>query len=124
MTENKNDPVETAIEKLKPVLANVGFGAVMGYCSGYALKQVGKAMAFVIGIGFVGLQTAAATGYIQVDWSKVKDDVSKKIDSTGDGVIDAEDAKKWWQSFKKIMTNKLPSAGGFSLGFLYGVKSG
>jgi uncharacterized membrane protein (Fun14 family) len=120
----KEDPVETAIDALKPVLANVGFGAVMGFCSGYAMKQVGKALAFVVGVSFIGLQAAASTGYIHVDWTKVRDDVAKKMDANGDGTFDAEDAKRWWRSFKTIMTSQLPSAGGFSFGFLYGVRSG
>ena len=51
MTENKeDDPVETALDKVKPILAKVTFGAIMGYSSGYALKKVGKALAFVKGI--------------------------------------------------------------------------
>lgn len=125
MTEkSKEDPVETAIDALRPVLANVGFGAVMGYCSGYALKQVGKAVAFVVGVSFIGLQAAASTGYIRVDWAKVRDDVAKRMDANGDGTFDAEDAKRWWRSFRSVMTSQLPGAGGFSFGFLYGVRAG
>jgi FUN14 domain-containing protein 1 len=118
------DPVEKAIEALAPALANVSFGAVMGFCSGYALKQVGKALAFVVGIAFIGLQAVRSTGYVDVDWEKVKQDMTKKIDATGDGTLTADDAKLWWQSFKSLMTKNLPGAGGFSFGFLYGVKSG
>ena len=40
---------------------------------------------------------------------------------TGDGQLDAEDAKVYWSKVKKILTNKIPSASGFSLGFFYGV---
>ena len=79
MVENK-DPMEKAIDKMKPILAQLSFGSVMGYCSGMALKKVGKAVAFVVGIGFVGLQTAVSMGYIDVDWSKVKNDALKPLD--------------------------------------------
>ena len=40
------DPVERAIELAKPVLSQLSFGAVMGYCSGTAMKKIGKAVAF------------------------------------------------------------------------------
>ena len=64
-----------------PVLQQVSFGGVLGYCSGYALKQLGKATAFVVGIGFLGLQTAQHYGYIEVDWVKVRDDALKPLDT-------------------------------------------
>jgi hypothetical protein len=39
-----------------------------------------------------------------------------------DGKIDEEDAKAWWRIIKEVLVYKLPSAGGFSLGFLYGAR--
>jgi uncharacterized membrane protein (Fun14 family) len=120
----KKDIVEEAIEKAKPVLANLSFGAVMGYCSGVALQKVGKALALLVGIGFVGLQTAASFGYIVIDWEKVRIDVVKSVDTTSDGTVSIEDAQAYWKKLKTLLTNKIPSAGGFSLGFLYGVRYG
>jgi len=125
MTEKKDeDPVETALTKLKPLFAKLSFGAVMGYCSGYALKKVGKALAVVIGVGFIGIQSAVATGYIKVDWDKMSNDVVMKIDTSGDGKLDVDDAKEYWRRLRKMLTNRIPGAGGFGLGFLWGVKSG
>ena len=46
----------------------------MGYCSGMAFRRVGKAFGVVIGLGFMGVQAAASSGYLQVDWEKVKKD--------------------------------------------------
>ena len=65
----------------------------MGYCSAMALKKVGKALAVIFGLGFIGMQTAASTGYIAVDWTKISDDIKKKADTNADGSIDAEDVK-------------------------------
>lgn len=124
MTENKKDFVEAALDKAKPVLNNLTFGAFMGYCSGVAMKKVGKALAVVIGVGFIGLQSAVAAGFIQVDWEKVRVSIVMKMDSTGDGILNVDDAKAWWKKVKNILTNKVPAAGGFSLGFLYGVRNG
>lgn len=76
----KADPVESAIDKLKPVLQQLSFGSVMGYCSGMAMKKIGKMVAFVIGIGFIGIQSAVSAGYIDVDWGKIKDDALKPLD--------------------------------------------
>ena len=155
MTEAK-DAVETAIDKLKPIMAKLSFGAIMGYCSAMALKKVGKALAVVVGVGFIGLQTAVSTGYLAVDWTKISDDIKKSADTNADGKIDTEDMKVrtsrlcqttspihrcmsrlltlticlldcsqvYWKKFKSIMTHKIPSAGGFSFGFLYGVRYG
>ena len=77
----KQDPVEQTIEKLKPLLSELSFGSVVGYCSGYAMKKVGKAMAFVIGVGFIGVQTVVHFGYIDVNWTKVRDDAIKPLDT-------------------------------------------
>ena len=44
------------------------------------------------------------------------------IDQDGDGELTTADLKNYWITVKKVLTNKIPSAGGFSIGFLYGVK--
>lgn len=81
MVENKPDHVETALDKLKPMLQELSFGGLMGYCSGLAMKKIGKAVAFVVGVGFVGLQGAVYGGYLDVDWMKIKDDALKPLDT-------------------------------------------
>ena len=87
MVENKeiekasSDPVATAIDKLKPIIAKISFGSIMGYCSGYALKKAGKAAAVILGAGFIAVQTCVSYGYLQVDWNKVKDDAVKRVDT-------------------------------------------
>ena len=34
----------------------ISFGAVAGYCSGYAIKKVGKAAVVFVGLSFIALQ--------------------------------------------------------------------
>ena len=123
MGEEK-DKIEELIEASKPVLAKIGFGSIMGYCSGMALQKVGKAVAFVVGMGFIALQSAASMGYIQIDWKKVQLSIKTNVDTNDDGSLNADDLKEYWKRFKRIMSNKLPDAGGFTLGFLYGVRYG
>lgn len=81
MVETKPDPVEQALSTLKPVLSKLTFGSFMGYCSGYASKKLGKAIAVTIGLGFIAVQGMVATGYISIDWMKVKDDAIKAVDT-------------------------------------------
>ena len=68
------DAVERALDAMKPMAGPLTFGGIMGYCSGMALKKVGKAVAFVVGLGFVGLQAAAYAGYIELKWEKIGKD--------------------------------------------------
>ena len=75
------DPMASAIDRAKPILAKVSFGSIVGYCSGVALKKAGKLAAVVLGAGFVALQTCASYGYLTIDWDKVKGDAIKKVDT-------------------------------------------
>lgn len=86
-----------------------------------ATKKIGRALAIVAGVGFMLVQGAVYSGYIDVDWKKVQDDVASKVDANKDGALNAEDAKEYWKKLKAILTHNIPNAGGFSLGFLYGV---
>ena len=108
-------------DKLKPALTKITFGSLVGYCSGVATKKIGRALAIVAGVGFMLVQGAVYSGYIDVDWKKVQDDVASKVDANKDGALNAEDAKEYWKKLKAILTHNIPNAGGFSLGFLYGV---
>mmetsp|Transcript_1975 Transcript_1975/g.3292 ORF Transcript_1975/g.3292 Transcript_1975/m.3292 type:complete len:127 (+) Transcript_1975:162-542(+) len=126
MVENKDDsdPMAAALEKAKPIFAQMSFGSVMGFCSGYALKKVGKATAVVLGCGFIALQTCVSYGYLKVDWQKISESAQKKVDANEDGKFDYEDVKIYWQKLKALLTREIPGSAGFSLGFLVGIKNG
>ena len=40
--DEKSDAVVNALEQMRPLLNQLGFGGVMGACSGYAAKKLGK----------------------------------------------------------------------------------
>lgn len=124
LDDSSPDPTLKAIDLLKPILAKISFGTIMGYCSGYTFKKVGKVAAVVLGAGFVTIQTCVSYGYLDVDWDKVKDDAVKRVDTDGDGQLTTEDLKAYWKKLKTLLQNEIPSSGGFSLGFLYGIKHG
>ena len=79
--EGLPDPVKEFIEKSSPAMGEIGFGGVMGYCSGVAFRRVGRAMGVVVGLGFIGVQAAASSGYLNVDWNKIRDDAIKPLDT-------------------------------------------
>jgi hypothetical protein len=54
------------------VAGTASFGTVTGFCSGVALKKIGRAAAAVTGVLFMGLTAAERSGYIEVKWDKVK----------------------------------------------------
>lgn len=86
--DEPKDAVERALDSLKPVLTQMGVGGIMGYCTGMALKKVGKTLATILGLGFVGLQSAAYAGYIEVNWKQVGNDVViKRMDSVSLSLI-------------------------------------
>ncbi|MED6284014.1 FUN14 domain-containing protein 1 [Characodon lateralis] len=59
------------------VATQIMMGGVTGWCAGYVFQRVGKIAATAIGGGFLLLQIANHSGYVQVDWKKVEKDVNK-----------------------------------------------
>ena len=79
INNSNDDPINQLIDKAKPHLSTITFGGVVGYCSGAAAKQIGKAVAVMAGLIFIVVQSAVYTGYVAVDWEKVKDDALAKV---------------------------------------------
>ncbi|XP_062236200.1 FUN14 domain-containing protein 1 isoform X2 [Platichthys flesus] len=59
------------------VATQIAMGGVTGWCAGYVFQRVGKIAATAVGGGFLLLQIANHSGYVQVDWKKVEKDVNK-----------------------------------------------
>ncbi|KAK0152567.1 FUN14 domain-containing protein 1 [Merluccius polli] len=59
------------------VATQIMTGGVTGWCAGYLFQRVGKIAATAVGGGFLLLQIANHSGYVQVDWKKVEKDVNK-----------------------------------------------
>jgi len=114
--------VAEAVETGVPTQLSYGF--VCGYCSGYALKKVGKAAAVVLGLGFMTLQTLNYSGYIEVDHEKLKKDVEGLMDLNNDGKIDDKDLAIASDKIMEVVSFGLPSGCGFAAGFWGGLRSG
>mmetsp|Transcript_3670 Transcript_3670/g.6956 ORF Transcript_3670/g.6956 Transcript_3670/m.6956 type:complete len:127 (+) Transcript_3670:1606-1986(+) len=119
--DKDNDTVHEILDKIRPHAAKLTFGSIVGYCSGAAAKKIGKALAVLGGLVFIAIQSASYSGYVSVDWKKLQDDAVSKVDVDGDGELTVSDAKVYWEKAKKILTLNIPSAGGFTMGFMYGL---
>ncbi|GKZ01220.1 hypothetical protein MPSEU_001073300 [Mayamaea pseudoterrestris] len=119
-----DDVINQAIDKAKPLMAKLTFGSFVGYCSGMATQRIARATALLIGVTFIGIQIAASAGILTMDWNKLQLHCTKLMDVSGNGKFDGEDVKVYWKKVRTILTKNIPSAGGFSFGFLYGVRYG
>eukprot|EP00918_Siedleckia_nematoides_P053196 GHVU01116188.1.p1 GENE.GHVU01116188.1~~GHVU01116188.1.p1 ORF type:complete len:162 (-),score=23.27 GHVU01116188.1:687-1172(-) len=109
-----------------PTLAGdrVASGAIFGYASGYCVKKATKAVAFGVGLGFIGLQALHYNGVIQMNWDKIGKEVERKLDLNEDGVVDEKDLFDAKNRLMKMLGYGMPGAGGFGTGFLLGIRSG
>eukprot|EP00903_Cladosiphon_okamuranus_P019487 g17920.t1 len=122
--DEKDDAVSKLIDKYGDQMGEVGFGGVVGFCSGYALMKVGKIVAFVIGLGFIVTQGLNYTGVVTIKWEKAEVKFKKLMDTNSDGKLNKEDVKAYWKRIKTALTHNLPAGGGFTGGFALGLCCG
>mmetsp|Transcript_19954 Transcript_19954/g.37218 ORF Transcript_19954/g.37218 Transcript_19954/m.37218 type:complete len:171 (-) Transcript_19954:46-558(-) len=114
--------VGTKVEDLVPSGTQVSGGFCAGFVSGYTLKKMGKAVSFLVGLGFIGLQTLSYNGYIKIDYTRAiadtKSSIPKKY-STGDEL----DVKALGDKAMEILSFNMPAGGGFGVGVVAGVRT-
>ncbi|KAL3907225.1 MAG: hypothetical protein SGPRY_010250, partial [Prymnesium sp.] len=98
------------LEDLPNFAGTVSFGSMVGFCSGYALKKVGRASAATLGLIFMGITAAEKADWLTVKWENVERDVMSKasaaVDFDGDGTLNSADARKALHQFTEYMTDK------------------
>jgi uncharacterized membrane protein (Fun14 family) len=114
--------IQTAVDTGIPTQLSYGF--VCGYCSGYALKKIGRIGAIVGGLGFMTLQTLSYSGYITIDHDRMKKEVENWMDLNKDGKVDADDSKLAINKVLRVLEYNMPGGGGFAAGFIGGIRSG
>jgi uncharacterized membrane protein (Fun14 family) len=122
LARDAGSKISLAIETGIP--SQLSYGFVCGYCSGYALKKIGKAGAIVFGLGFMTLQTLSYSGYIRVDHEKLKSDLYQNLDLNEDGKVNADDRDIALDKVMKVLQFNMPAGGGFAAGFVGGIRSG
>jgi len=101
------------VEVLTPLLIQLGVGGVAGLCVGYALKKLGKLMAILIGIAFLGLELLAWKGIISINYDALVTWANELFAQVGivEGIL-------------STIIGNLPFAASFLVGFAIGLKIG
>jgi uncharacterized membrane protein (Fun14 family) len=99
------------VEVVTPLLTQLGVGGIAGLCVGYALIKIGRLIALILGIAFLGLQALAYKGIININYAALEEWVNGLIGQVGiaEGI------------FTTLISN-LPFAASFLAGFYIGVK--
>ena len=92
-------------------MSQISFGGVLGFCSGLAVKEIGKTAAMTVGGLFLIAQLAASKGYIDIKWKNVRQDLIQYVDTDGDGKITKNDLKEWARKALAVLKYNLPSSG-------------
>jgi uncharacterized membrane protein (Fun14 family) len=127
--QDESSPFSTSSNEMLNMVVSTGstltFGGIMGFCSGVMMKKVGKVVIVLTGGVFAMFQAAANAGYIDVKWDKVKHDFEGVLDLNGDNKLDASDVKLGLNKVTTVLTNNMATtAGGFTAGFLLGLRKG
>ncbi|XP_028655592.1 FUN14 domain-containing protein 1 isoform X2 [Erpetoichthys calabaricus] len=106
------------------VTTQLMMGGVTGWCAGYLFQRVGKIAATAIGGGFLLLQIANHSGYVQVDWKKVEKDVNKaKKHLKKKANKAAPEINSFIEESTEFVKKNIVLSGGFVGGFLLGLAS-
>ncbi|KAF7709476.1 FUN14 domain-containing protein 1 [Silurus meridionalis] len=106
------------------VATQILMGGVTGWCAGYLFQKVGKIAATAVGGGFLLLQIANHSGYVQVDWKKVKKDVNKaKKHLKKKASKAAPELNSFIDESTEFVKRNIVVSSGFLGGFLLGLAS-
>jgi uncharacterized membrane protein (Fun14 family) len=98
---------------VKPVLAQLAFGGVVGWSVGFLFKKAFKVLAITAALVFIVLQIMISQGYIEgIEWTKI-----------GTGFKNTFD-EGFFNGIWQFITRNIPFGGSFLVGFLIGLKKG
>ncbi len=101
---------------LGPLIQQLGFGGICGFCVGYFAKKVAKVTAFLIGGMFVLLQILIYYNIASVNWGAMGDAFEAGAKS---GALDSAVG-----SLMKVLLHNLPFGAAFTGGLVLGLKRG
>ncbi len=103
----------------------VTLGGAAGFCSGYAVKKVGRALAVAIGLGFIAVQVARHKGVIESpDWGRVNERMVEALDADGDGKLTGKDAQIYLARAVEVLGFNVPGGAAFGTAFVLGLRYG
>lgn len=101
------------VEGTLPYITEGSFFALIGFALGYASRKFVKIGLIFIAIFFVGLQVLSYMDVVNIDWGRGIELVKKFVLNIQEG-----------ESIKKVLTDKLPTAGGLTAGYMLGFRKG
>jgi uncharacterized membrane protein (Fun14 family) len=113
----------------------VTVGSVAGFCSGYALKKIGKVAAVGVGVLFITVQVAnhqrRSSGadedsllVTKRDFERLNRALVTTLDADGDGVVSSRDMQTHLKQVVSVLGLNMPSGAAFTTAFLLGLKMG
>ncbi len=100
-------------EVISPIVYQLGIGGIGGLIVGFAVKKIGKIIAFIVGLGLIALIYLSTQGIISINWGPLWSAIAG-------GLGLATSAFNWIVGVISL----LPFAGSFVAGFLIGFKIG
>ncbi|CAM9851699.1 unnamed protein product, partial [Pylaiella littoralis] len=132
--KRKNKPAEPASlgdavrKKLNELLESgaptqISFGFSMGVCCGFAAKKTAKVALVGVGLAFGSLQLLSYMGYLELDYTKIEDEMMTALDIDKSGKVDADDVQELWNR-AQVLSHNLPAGSGFVAGAIIGARMG
>jgi len=95
----------------------VGLGMLLGFAVGYVAKKAVKVALIVAGVLFLILAGLQHYDLISINWTRVEAVYSQAVNPPG-GLDNA--LRNWVDSLAAV----IPGAGGFAVGFFWGLRKG
>jgi uncharacterized membrane protein (Fun14 family) len=108
--------MDSIMTYIGPIIQQLGFGGIMGFCVGYASKKIAKTAVILIGIIFICIQFLAYYGWVEPHWDKAAHAVEQGAQS---GVFESA-----FSSCMRVLVKNLPFGAAFIGGFWLGMKKG
>ena len=117
-------PLPTSIGDVSALqMQMAGVSGLTGYTAGFAAKRAFRVFVFTAGCVVAGLQTLAYHKLITVHWDLIEERLNSCLDLNADGTVNQRDLLLGNEKLQAYLAAGLPSAGGFSAGFLLGLRS-
>jgi len=101
---------------LGPLIQQLGFGGICGFCVGYFSKKAAKLAALIVGALFILLQILAYYNFAEINWGAMGHAVEAGAPS---GAVDSAIGK-----FMKVLLHNVPFGAAVVGGFGRGLKRG